>query len=225
MFFFPVSFISSTWIVFSRLTNKHSQCGTFSKPYFDRTFSNCRSQSSPVKGWPYRFRSRGTTGSSTLDHDIRCLSCATRQSGNDIHDFCCCHLWCRRTLFCNKKKKLHLSQCHLGAQLNLCTFVILVPTPHSWDDRWPSMKQSVPSSLLHFIDHHFLVSDFCELPGRIFCWVFPILYPLLFLPRVFFITLGIKINFCTSLSWFRQWIPFPAMWSSFSVEFLPNATL
>ena len=25
---------------------------------------------SPAKGWPYRFRSRGTTGSSILDHDF-----------------------------------------------------------------------------------------------------------------------------------------------------------
>ena len=78
-----------------------------------------------------RFRSRGTTGSSILDHDfgqqgrgrpvqmsghsdlgtfnnlsifhfylgkssccISWLSIATRQSGDDIHDFSCCHLWC-----------------------------------------------------------------------------------------------------------------------------------
>ena len=32
-----------------------------------RLFSNCLSHNSPAKGWPYRFRSRGTTGSSTLD--------------------------------------------------------------------------------------------------------------------------------------------------------------
>ena len=29
-----------------------------------------------------------------------------------------------------------------------------------------------------------------------------------------FITLGIRINLCTSLSWIREWLPFPAMWSS-----------
>ena len=33
-------------------------------------FSNCFSHNSPVKGWPYRFRSRGTTGSSTLVHEF-----------------------------------------------------------------------------------------------------------------------------------------------------------
>ena len=35
-----------------------------------RTCSNRLSHNSPAKGWPYRFRSRGTTGSSTLDHDL-----------------------------------------------------------------------------------------------------------------------------------------------------------
>ena len=33
-------------------------------------FSNCLSHNSPAKGWPYTFRSRGTTGSSILDHDL-----------------------------------------------------------------------------------------------------------------------------------------------------------
>ena len=35
-----------------------------------KTFSNCLSHNSPAKGWPYKFRSRGTTGSSILDHDF-----------------------------------------------------------------------------------------------------------------------------------------------------------
>ena len=55
---------------FSRCTNKHSQLETFSQPYFNKIFSNCLSHNSPAKGWPYRFRSRGTTGSSILDHDL-----------------------------------------------------------------------------------------------------------------------------------------------------------
>ena len=43
--FFPARFISSTYTdknsPFSRITNKHSQFGTFSHPYFHGTFSNC----------------------------------------------------------------------------------------------------------------------------------------------------------------------------------------
>ena len=72
--FFPASFISFTYTdkncLFSWLTKKHSQFGTFSQPYFNGTFSNCLSQNSPAKGWPQRFHSRGTTGSSILDHDL-----------------------------------------------------------------------------------------------------------------------------------------------------------
>ena len=39
-------------------------------PCFNRTFSNCLSHNSPAEGWPYRFRSRGTTGSSIQDYDL-----------------------------------------------------------------------------------------------------------------------------------------------------------
>ena len=66
--------MSSTYTVknnpFSRFTKKHSQLDTFSQPYFNRIFSICLSHNSPAKGWPHRFRSRRTTGSSTLDHDF-----------------------------------------------------------------------------------------------------------------------------------------------------------
>ena len=72
--FFPANFMSSTHTdknnPFSRWTKRHSQFGIFSHPCFNRTFSTCLSHNSPAKGWPYRFRSRGTTGSSILDHDF-----------------------------------------------------------------------------------------------------------------------------------------------------------
>ena len=72
--FFPSIYISSTYTdkngPFSRLPNIHSQFGTFSQPYFNRTFSKCLSHNGPAKGWPYRFRSKETTGSSVLDHDF-----------------------------------------------------------------------------------------------------------------------------------------------------------
>ena len=72
--FFPANFMSSTYTdknnSFSRWTKRHSQFGIFSQPCFNRMFSNCLFHNSPAKGWPYRFRSRGTTGSSILDHDF-----------------------------------------------------------------------------------------------------------------------------------------------------------
>ena len=72
--FFPANLMSSTYRdknnPFWRCTNKHSQLETFSQPCCNRIFLNCFSHNSPAKGWPYRFHSRGTTGSSTLDHDL-----------------------------------------------------------------------------------------------------------------------------------------------------------
>ena len=51
--FQPV-FISSTYTdknsLFSRLPNEHSQVGSFHQPCSNRTFSNCLSHNSPVRG-------------------------------------------------------------------------------------------------------------------------------------------------------------------------------
>ena len=72
--FFPANFMSSTYTdknnPFSRCTKRHSQFGVFSQPCFNKIFSTCLSHNSPAKGWPYKFLSRGTTGSSILDHDL-----------------------------------------------------------------------------------------------------------------------------------------------------------
>ena len=71
-------------IPFSRSTNKHSRLETFSQQCCNSIFSNCLSHNSPAKGWPNRFRSRGTTGSSTLDHDLGhfCRGRRTQTSGH-----------------------------------------------------------------------------------------------------------------------------------------------
>ena len=72
MLVLPNRLISSTYTdkknPFWRCTNELSQFGIFSQPCCNKIFSNCLSHNSPAKGWPYRFRSRGTTGSSILDH-------------------------------------------------------------------------------------------------------------------------------------------------------------
>ena len=72
--FFPTNFMSSTCTdknnPFPRCTKRHSQFGMFSQPCFNKIFSNCLSHNSPGRGWPYRFRSRKTTGSSILDDDF-----------------------------------------------------------------------------------------------------------------------------------------------------------
>ena len=64
-----------------------SQFGIFSQPCFNRIFSNCLSHNSPAKGWPYRFLSRGMTGSSILDHDLGHLCRCRRIQMSGHSDF------------------------------------------------------------------------------------------------------------------------------------------
>ena len=73
---------------FSLCTNKQSHLETFFQLYFNWIFSKCLSHDSPAKRWPYRFRSRGMTGFSILDHDlghlcrgirIQCLDISIRE--------------------------------------------------------------------------------------------------------------------------------------------------
>ena len=79
--FFPASLMSSKYTgknsSFSRLTDKHSQFGTFPNR-IPRELPQTVSHNNPATGWPYRFRSRGTTGSSILDHDLGRLCFGTR---------------------------------------------------------------------------------------------------------------------------------------------------
>ena len=71
---FPAFFISSTYTDKDnpcfRWANRHSQLGTFSHPSSSKTSSNCLSHKRPASGWPHKFRSRRTTGSSVFDHDF-----------------------------------------------------------------------------------------------------------------------------------------------------------
>ena len=89
--FYPANFTSSTCTEkknpFSRCTKRHSQFRIFSHPCFNETFSNCLSHNSPAKRWPYRFRSRGMTGSSILDHDFGHLCRGKRIQMSGHSDF------------------------------------------------------------------------------------------------------------------------------------------
>ena len=111
----------------------------------------------------------------------------------------------------------HLSQCHLGAQLALCIFEIVVPTPNSWDDRDPFTTQNVlllPSFLASATTSLFF--DFRQLPCRYFLGFSPFFVHCCF--RIwFFIALGKVINLCTWLQWLTELIRFTAVWSSWSL--------
>ena len=68
----------------------------------------------------------------------------------------------------------HLSQCHLGARLDLCIFETAGPTPTSWDDRGPSTTQCMVLPLfLASAIISFFVSDFRQLPCLYFLEFFP----------------------------------------------------
>ena len=71
-----------------------------SQPCFSRTFSNCLSHNSPAKGRPYRFRSRGTIGSSILDHDLGhlCRGRRIQMSGHSDFVFFPFLLGCKKIL-------------------------------------------------------------------------------------------------------------------------------
>ena len=53
-----------------RWTNIHSQFGVFSHPSSIKLLRIVFPISNPANGWPYKFRSRGTTGSSKFPHDF-----------------------------------------------------------------------------------------------------------------------------------------------------------
>ena len=88
LYFFLDILMSSTYIdnnnpEFQR-TNRHCQFGIFRHPCFNKTSWHYRSDNSPANGWSYRFRSRGSTGSSILDHEFRHL-CLGRRIHTSAH--------------------------------------------------------------------------------------------------------------------------------------------
>ena len=64
---------------------------------------------------------------------VGCLSVSIKSSCNNVHYFCGSHLWRRRGL------QSRLLQCHHGARLYLCIFVLWDLTPRSWGGICPSM--------------------------------------------------------------------------------------
>ena len=94
----PAILISSTYTnrnsPLARLTNKHSQLKKISQPCSNRTFSNCLSHQSPARGWPYKFLSRRTTGSSILDHDFGHLCFGWRIQKCGHSDWIFLRTWC-----------------------------------------------------------------------------------------------------------------------------------
>ena len=151
----------------------------------------------PIIVRPYRFRSRGTTGSSILDHDfghlcrgkriqmsghsdfgifnnlwassilgrsrycVCRLSIATRQSGDDIHDFGCCHLRCWRSMFSEYCVRARNVFYKITTEYN-STFVFLVLCLQFSIFRWHmsinDAKWTVAPDVLASVNHFFLLT-------------------------------------------------------------------
>ena len=104
--------------------------------------------------------------------------CATRQSGNDIHDFCCCYLWCWWPLFSEHCIRPRIVFHNITSEYN-STFVFLVLCLQfsifqmTYVHRWGEVNFCALRPC--FIDHLFLTSDFHQVPRRNFLQFFPFL--------------------------------------------------
>ena len=109
---------------------------------------------------------------------VSCLSRASWQFGDDIHDFCCSHLWFWWPLFSEYCTRSRIIFHNVASEYN-STFVFLVlclqfgilqmTEVHQWGEVYFSTFFSC------FIDHLFVTSDFCQVPHRNFLQFFPFL--------------------------------------------------
>ena len=105
---------------------------------------------------------------------VCCLTIATKQSGDDIHDLRCCHLRCWRSLFSEYCIRPWIVFYNITRAYN-CIFGALPPIQHFSSEKCPLMMQNEllrPTSLLH---RSLLSSDFRQVPRRNFIQFFPFL--------------------------------------------------
>ena len=104
-------------VLFSRVQISIPNWKPSPKPCSNRTFSNCLSHNSLAEGRPYRFRSRGTTGSSMLDHDLGRLRFGRRIQMSGHSDL---GIWLRR-MFPDPDLLQRVSLFHLRLECKLFT--------------------------------------------------------------------------------------------------------
>ena len=110
---------------------------------------------------------------------ISCLSCAPWQSGYDIHDFCCCHLWCWWSLFWKYCIISRIIFHNVASEYN-STFVLLVLCLQfsilqvTDIHQWGKNELLRPSSLLHrsLVSYFWLSSRLTPESFQIFQFLF-----------------------------------------------------
>ena len=132
---------------------------------------------------------------------ICCLSIATWQSGDDIHDFGCRHLWCWWSLFGEYCVRSWIVFYNITSEYN-STFVFLVFCLQfsifqmTYVHQWCIMNFCARRPC--FIDHLFFASDFCQVPRRNFLQCFPFLVHCCFCCWIF-LAWGLGLNWWTKL--------------------------
>ena len=145
------------------------------------------------------------------------MSCATWQSGDDIHDLSCCYLWCWWPLFSEYCIRPRIVFHIITSEYN-STFVFLVlrlqfgnlkmTDVHQWGEmNFCALRPC-------FIDHLWFVSDFCYVPRRNLFSNFSHSLSTAAFAAGIFIASGTGINLCTKLLCCSELSPLPAKWSS-----------
>ena len=129
---------------------------------------------------------------------ISCLTWTSWKSGYDIHDLCCRHLWCWWSLVSEYCIRTRIIFHNVTSEW---PFLCISDTAGSSSGflRWQMTKMNFYALIPRFIDHFFLVSDFCQLPCLNFLQFFPILSPLLPLHLDFLNAWGIGMKLWTRL--------------------------
>ena len=117
-----------------------------------------------------RPRKKKTAFPSMSTFSVRCLSIATKQSRDDIHDFCCRHLWSWWSLFREYCIRSRINFYNITSENNstFCIFGALPQIQHSSPPtnvhRWGEVNFCAVRPC--FIDHLCLTSDFRHVPRR-----------------------------------------------------------
>ena len=128
---------------------------------------------------------------------VNCLSCAApQQSGNDMHDSCCCHLRCWWSLFCKCCIRSRIIFHNIASEYNL-TFAFSNSAFFKWqmsisEAKWTFAPYALASSITSFF---WLESS--QTPESF--PISPIPHPLLLSLSGIFIAWGKGINLCTKL--------------------------
>ena len=150
-------------------------------------------------------------------HCISCLSCAPWQSGDDIHDFCCCHLWCWWTLFSEYCIRPWIVFHNITSEYisTFCIFGALSPSRHFF--KWQMSISEAKWTFAPFVLASSITSDllltFVRSHAGIFSSFSHYLSTAAFAAGIF-MAWGIGINLCTKLWCCSELSPFRAIWSS-----------